>query len=309
MGHELEDFFLYYLTNHLTDDFIKKNRKNMIDELTKSFPNITKIKENIIKKCFEILDVRMFGSTIGERVKRDKFNLSFKTSGRYKNVAGTFGHLNKDLTFTFSKKILDNLFDENTNTVEINGIQCKSLTETIVILMEHELTHMILFLMKDHKDNIGTEKSGHTVTFKKFVRNAFNHVKITHSLNLGDIDKHNEENETNKKILGVGDTVSFKNEQGILVGIKGVRGIISMNQEKYITSYLKDITLIKKSSVDVERELLLRLKNKKSEMFDLNVGSKNLKVQIVDFNNKTIKFLTSENKMLKVYIWYLIGKF
>lgn len=309
MGYELEDFFLYYLTNNLTDDFVRKNRKHIIDELTTSFSNITKIKENIIKKCFEIIDVRLFGNTISERIKRDKFNLHFKTSGRYKNIAGTFGHLNKDLTFTFSKKILDNLFDNDTNTVEINGIQCKSLTETIVILMEHELTHMILFLMKDHKDNIGTEKSGHTITFKKFVKNAFNHIKITHSLNLGDIDKHNEENETKKNLLGVGDIVSFKNDQGMLVGIKGVRGIISMNGNKYITSYLKDITLIKKTNVDVEHELLTRLKNKKSEMFELTLGSKHLKVQIVDFNNKTIKLKTSDNKMLKVYIWYLIGKF
>lgn len=309
MSDQLENFFLYYLTNHLSDDLIKHNRKNTINELTKSFPNITKISEKIIKKCFEIIDEKMFGSTLTNYIKTHNFDLEFKTSGRYKNIAGSFGSVNGKLTFTFSKKILNNLFNGDAKTVEISGIQCHGLTETIIVLMEHELTHMILFFMKNHKKNVGKEKSGHTITFRQIVQNAFGHKKISHSLNLGDIDKHNEDNTKMKNLLKVGDTVSFKNELGVLVGIKGSRGIISVNKEKYITVFLKDILLIKKTNIDVENELLSLLKNKKSDIFDLILGSQKLKVQIIEFNNKTIKFKTIDGKIIKVYIWYLIGKF
>lgn len=306
MNLELDYYFLYYLKNKLTNESIQKTRTSVI----KSISPTTKITKNIVKKCFEEIDKLLFNSAITLKIKQEQFNLEFKTSKKYKNIAGTFSSKNKELIFTFSENILNNLFIDDVSHVNISGITCQSLEETIVILMEHEITHMILFLMKNHKNNIGTEKSGHTVTFKKFVLNLFGHTKVTHKLNLGDINKHNEQNNINKEILNVGDIVNFKNVEGLLVAIKGSTGIININNgEKYITSYLKDIKQIKKSSTDLEKTTIDNIKKLKSSFFNLKLGLKELTVQIVNFNNKSVKLKTSDNKFIKVYLWYLIGKF
>jgi dihydroxyacetone kinase-like predicted kinase len=85
-------------------------------------------------------------------------------------------------------------------------------------------------------------------------------------------------------------------------------GIISINGDKYISAFFKDIIQIKKTVGDVIGELIIKLKNKKSEILNLTLGSKKLKVQIVNFNNKSIKFSTLDGKTINVKIWYLIGK-
>jgi hypothetical protein len=310
MTNKLEDFFVYYLANSINHKLVEECRKDILILLNESYKDVQNIKDSIIKKCFELIDSKLFENTISKYIKHNNFELEYNTSNRYKKVAGTFGVKGTVLKFTFSKSILDNLFAHDVKFVEISGVKCSCLMETIVVLMEHEMTHLILFLLKNHKDNIGTEKSGHTVTFKKFVKNLFNHTKITHQLNLGDIDKHHEENKKSGDLLKVGDYVKCKDGNGMLVKIENSKGIVSLSNNKYCVSFPKEITLIKKGNENVENDLLIKLQNKKSEIFNLNVGTKNLKVQIVSFNNKSVKLKSIENnKLLNVYFWYLIGKF
>jgi sugar-specific transcriptional regulator TrmB len=310
MNKNIEDYFVFYLSNKLSNEDIKHIRDNIIMTLNESFKDVKIIKSSIIKKCFELIDNKLFSNSIIKYIKTNNYDLEYKTSGKYKRVAGTFGARGNVLKFTFSKPILDNLFNNDVKFVEISGIKCSSLIETIVVLMEHEITHLILFLLRGHKDNIGTEKSGHTSTFKRFVRNVFNHTKITHSLNLGDIEKHHDENKKNAELLQVGDQVSCKSGTGILVKIGNGKGVVSLSDNKYRATYLKEINLVKKREIDVESDLLNKLKNKKAEVFNLNVGTKVLKVQIVSFNNKSVKLKSiNDNKLINVYFWYLIGKF
>lgn len=310
MKTNLEKMFVKYLSVPIDRTTIGTTRLNTINSIINKNKNIVNsISKLIVKDCFEEIDNVWFQNSISACIKEKKYKLNFAVSKRYKNVAGTFGAKGSELSLTFSETILNNLFKPDTKFVEISGHKCSSLVETLIVLMEHEITHLILFLLKDHKDNIGTEKSGHTITFKRFVNNVFGHTKVTHQLNLGDIEQHHKDNKENAKNLTIGDHVSCKGLSGILVKMNESKGTISITDEKYITTYLKDILFVKKGNNNIENELLIKLKAKGSKTFSFKLNGKILNVQILSFNSKSVKLKNvNDNTIFSVYFWYLIGK-
>lgn len=296
----LEYFFEKYLKNKKDQDQINFDRQKILNKFDKE--KIVKINRNIIKKIFNLIDKYIFNDSIKKKIKDNGYTLDFETSNRYKNIAGTFSARNSELAITFSKKILDNLFKENVKRVTLGGIYCHNLLETLVNIMEHEITHMILFLLKNHELNIGEEKSGHTITFKKFMYNLYGHTQISHSLNLGDIDEHHKNNAENREKLKIGNRIKCKKYEGIMVDIKESIGIFKIADFDFRSCFLKEIEIISNEVLD---EKLFMEKIKIGNKLNIKLRGRYVDVEIIVINNKTVRVKEIDTgKMWNLSIWY-----
>ena len=111
---------------------------------------------------------------------------------------------------------MQKIYDDKFTSIEINGLLCYDIVEVLINLMEHEITHLLLFIYNMYKDDV---KSGHNSQFKDLVYNMYRHTKITHDLLTGDVEQYKEHQENASKELKIGMTIQCKKESGIVIKI------------------------------------------------------------------------------------------
>jgi len=164
-----------------------------------------------------IFDKLYFKNSIQKKLDENGIDIDFDISNKYKNVAGMCKYYNNKVELVFSVSILEKIHNDKFKSIEIAGIICNDIVEVLINLMEHEITHLILFLYDGYTNDL---KSGHNHQFKTLVYNMYRHVKITHDLLKGDIGKYNKEKEKATKNIKVGMTIKCKKNKGIVIDIK-----------------------------------------------------------------------------------------
>ena len=212
----LDNTIDYYLKNKIKSDKIKKNHNKIrkyINIDTKNF----KLTDTIIEKLFIIFDKIYFKNLINEKLYEKNIDIDFSVSKKFKTVAGMCKYRNHKVELTFSSYILEKIHNDKFKSIEINGILCYDITDVLINLMEHEITHLILFLYDKYTHNV---KSGHNDQFKDLVSNMYSHTKITHDLLSGDVTKYEKSKKLANKELQVGMKIKCKKDIGTVVDIK-----------------------------------------------------------------------------------------
>ena len=204
-----------YLDNKITDINIKKNhdiiRKELNIDLTKF-----KLTSIIVKKLFLIFDKIYFKNLIQSKLHFLNIDLDFDVSNKCKNAAGLCKYRNYKMEIIFSKHIIEKIYNDKFEKIEINGLICFDIVDVLINLMEHEITHLILNIYDHYKNDI---KSGHNSQFKNIVYNMYRHTKITHDLLSGDLDKYEKIKENINKELKIGMKIQCKKNEGTVINI------------------------------------------------------------------------------------------
>jgi hypothetical protein len=191
--------------------------------------NFNKITVPIIHQIFSIFDEKYFDKNIQKYINKNNINLTFMISTKMTASAGKVCHRKNEIKFVISSLIINSLND--TERKKIGGHICSDRIDCFIILFEHEFVHLILVISR-----IAQHETSHGVTFKKLIRNMFNHTNYTHQLLIkGDII--DTENQTNilKKNIKVGDIVVSK-----LIDNKIYRGIVIKKNPTGIRTKLID---------------------------------------------------------------------
>ena len=205
-----------YLEKIIDNKTIKENHLKIRKELKINIKNF-KLDEFIIEKLFMIFDKIYFKNLIQDKLHNNNFDINFGISNKFKNIAGHCKYFDNKIEIIFSSFMIDKIYNDKFKSIEINGLLCYDIIDVLIKLMEHEITHLILFIYDNYKNNI---KSGHNDQFKKLVYNMYRHTKITHDLLTGDIDKYNKHKDNANKKLKIGMKIKCNNNIGTVINIK-----------------------------------------------------------------------------------------
>lgn len=157
---------------------MKENHEKIRKELNINLEKF-KLTKQIVKNLFLIFDKIYFKNLIQDKLYDNNIKLNFGLSNKFKNLAGMCRYNGNKIEIIFSNYMISKIFNSNFKSIEINGLLCYDIIEVMINLMEHEITHLILFIYDRYKDDV---KSGHNSQFKNIVYNMYRHTKITHDL-------------------------------------------------------------------------------------------------------------------------------
>lgn len=186
---------------------------NVFDSSTK----IDNLKSGHIKNIFKIIDKIYFKNNIKNYLKKNNIKLDFKVSKKLTCTAGICKYITPtNYQIVLSSTIINNIFRDNTKVLKINGIKCFNSIECLINLFEHELVHLIIFLLCPE---LGKGHGGHTHTFKNIAHNIFGHTDYVHMLLTGDYDKYENKIKLIKQNLKIGNIINIKFKNGkIMMG-------------------------------------------------------------------------------------------
>ena len=205
-----------YINNLIDNKTIKENHIKIKNELKMNLDKF-KLSKAIVTKLFLIFDKIYFKNLIQDKLHNNNINLSFGISNKYKNVAGMCIYHRNNMEIIFSNYIITKIYDSKFKSIAINGLLCYDIVDVMINLMEHEITHLILFIYDRYKDDV---KSGHNSQFKDIVYNMYGHTKITHDLLTGDIEEYNKCKDKACDEVKIGMKIECGKNSGIVVDIK-----------------------------------------------------------------------------------------
>ena len=212
----LDNFIDIYLKKKIDDSTIINNRRKIHKELNINIKNF-ELTPNMIKKLFIIFDRIYFKNFIKEKLYQGNIEFSFDVSNKLKNLAGYCKYKNNNIEIIFSKHILEKIYNDKFKKINLGGIECNDIVDVLIVLMEHEITHLILFIYDKYKNDV---KSGHNSQFKDIVYNMYRHIKITHELLFGDLEKYEKFKKEATEKLKIGMKIKCKKNSGIVIDIK-----------------------------------------------------------------------------------------
>lgn len=206
----------FYLKKIIDDKTIKENHAKIRKELNIDLKKF-KLSDLIVKKLFLIFDRLYFKDLIQAKLYDNNIDIDFGISNKCKNAAGFCKYTRKKIEIIFSNYIFEKIHNDKFKSINISGIICYDLVDVLITLMEHEITHFILFVYDSYKDDV---KSGHNSQFKELVYNMYRHTKITHDLLTGDIEEYNNMKEEATTKLKIGMKIQCKKDIGTVINIK-----------------------------------------------------------------------------------------
>lgn len=147
-----------------------------------------------IRNLYLIYDRIIFNNEISKMT-----DLSFEISFKLTKSAGMtkFYHRSKNIKILFSYPLIFSQFKDNAVSYEVNGILCNNPVEALMRVMEHELVHVVEYL-------IFKDSSCSKTRFKKLCYHIFGHTDTKHKLGL------NKENKAVIPKFKVGEKVQFE---------------------------------------------------------------------------------------------------
>jgi hypothetical protein len=209
------------LENKLNNNEIINNRK----EFKQHIKNINLFNKKILKISFYYLLHKYLDDQI-------TYPIEFEYSKRLKKVAASFKIYKSDnysYKLTISKPIIESLFLNNEEYLEINGLICYDHLDCFMALMEHEFIHFII--SECNPDD--WQNGAHSKQFKILMNNIFGHTKHTHNLFL-----FNNNTIKNKLIIGEIYKIKDKNiTKGLLLKLNSQTALIEFNKSTYRVPY------------------------------------------------------------------------
>jgi len=205
-----------YINNIIDNKIINENHIKIKEELNINLDKF-KMSKAIVKKLFLIFDKLYFKNLIQDKLYNNNINLNFDISNKFKNLAGMCKYYGNNMEIIFSNYIITKIYESKFKSITINGLLCYDIVDVMINLMEHEITHLILFIYDRYKDDV---KSGHNSQFKDIVYNMYRHTKITHDLLKGDIEEYNKCKDKACNEVKIGMKIECGKYSGIVVNIK-----------------------------------------------------------------------------------------
>lgn len=156
-------------------------RKKIQCEIISYFNNekqFSFLDKNHIKLLYELYDKFFLNNECEKLIKEKKYKLEFKV-GYGKKRIGYCKRLDRQTYLISISNMLTKL--NFNNKLNINGIDVDNRLDALLILFEHELIHLYMFLKGwyDIKDKYYLP---HGKLFKTLVRRLFGHTKVRHQL-------------------------------------------------------------------------------------------------------------------------------
>jgi hypothetical protein len=179
--------------------------------------NFTAIAPIDLRLLFDLYDAAFFEGQLGEMLRADGAELSFRLSRRMTRVAGTTTHLRERrlaatqpvkadrYEIAVSTTLLFGTFREVDRPVTVGGLTCRDRLEALQRIFEHELLHLAEFLAWG-------DSSCTQTNFHRLSQQIFGHAGVAHNL----VTPHEVAAKTYE--VGPGDRVSFVHEGVRLLG-------------------------------------------------------------------------------------------
>jgi len=163
-----------YFTKKYESDWITIHTQQIYNKFI-HIQSIDDINEKVIEDIITHYDTIWFNNQLTEMMKQNKLTLSIRLNGKktFNTEGYCFGD-NCEYTITVPITILNKVQD----TVSIGGIECNTILECLLRVIEHELTHLVIFIFCD--DIFITNDHGEL--FQKMVYDLFRHTSIYHEI-------------------------------------------------------------------------------------------------------------------------------
>lgn len=170
------------LHTRFEDDVIREKRAFIHRTMIETSRNIIKDNFDIIAPAdlelmFSLYNAAFFG---GYFTRSAPGMVDFRVSSRMTRTGGkTTKHLaNGRYTITLSGTLLFQSFREESREVQVNGMVCTDRLDAAMRVMEHEMVHLLEFIVFDSSRCSGAR-------FRDLVNNLFGHTETKHRLVTG----------------------------------------------------------------------------------------------------------------------------
>lgn len=206
----------YPVTKNFELNKIKETR-NWIGTVSRIPTDLSIFNESSLKTLYELYDHYFFNGALPKFISFAISNRLTKTAGRCGPCPGKKCECRYQLSF--SRPLLAGLKLKEGETTVSGGVQCSSNLECLQLVMEHELTHLILRIKYPNRSKL--EKSiysSHGALFKQVVLSYFGQIRSTHNIGSTIINEDLGE-PVEKSTLKIGDFVAYQKEDEVLKGI------------------------------------------------------------------------------------------
>lgn len=183
------DKIAYPLTRALSNETIASLRMNIHETLAARYgAHLPHLSTDLIRDTCYLIDEKFFHHYIRDTMAKKKYTLDYRlfkgtsTAGRMEQKQGT--HFN----IVMSRPIFTKLFTQGEKSVKSNGIKASTKLGAWIIVIEHEMTHLLMRITSSMSKNRGKAYSSHGACFKSLVDSFFRHGGIHHNLGDGDAD-------------------------------------------------------------------------------------------------------------------------
>lgn len=219
MTEEILDWILSLVNS--TGEIAEKTR-SIYDQLLEGDPHVdtgyfTAISHAIIPRLFRLYDALFFAGKLQQLIDLQNVKkLVLRFSKRLVKAGGVTKFRKHDvsgqeppeleLTIFISAPLLFQTFQDIDRPIVVNGLTCRDRLEALQRVFEHELIHLVEFLLWN-------QSSCKQPRFRKLARNVFGHTAAWHQLVTQD--------ERARKLytMEVGDQVAFEFKGEALAGV------------------------------------------------------------------------------------------
>jgi hypothetical protein len=196
--------------------------------------NFSTLQISDLETLFRLYDSIFFNFKISQLLAQKKHTLTFKLSTTLTKTAGRLKSKGCNHILEISVPVLNSTFIANEKCLKINGIKVYNRLEVLCNLFEHELTHLIVALIKpSHKD---CDYSSHGKCFYGIVSGYFGHTACRHDLLAGDAEIKEQKTVDIKEKLKIDDTITFNDRNGVKI-----TAIIKRINIKTVTAHANQI--------------------------------------------------------------------
>lgn len=119
-------------------------------------------------------------------------------------------------TLKISKVAFSDLFNGTHEVETVNGLQCTTQLDCMMLTVEHEMIHLLLFKIQPTLDLVKKEK--HSPRFQALARNLFGHTDFRHNLGRGLTEDPKQYRERVIRTIRTGNIVSVRDPKTQVVG-------------------------------------------------------------------------------------------
>jgi len=164
-----------HYTKHIEANLVNKYRKQIYNKFIKFNDNVLSMTSNDLYELFLEYDKVFFQGDISDYLKKAKISLKFMTDGNH--TFTTEGICLFD-NCNYSVIIPTKFFKNANGSTNVAGHICKNQLECLQRVMEHEMTHLIIFIFCEDVDI----SKQHGKFFMKLVSDLFRHTDHRHYL-------------------------------------------------------------------------------------------------------------------------------
>lgn len=153
-------------------------------------PMFTSLKKKHLKHIYDLYDELVYNGELGRKLREKNKEIRFQLSkGTEKSrIGGWCKPTNEGFIINFPKT----LFESLVCPVKNSGIVCQNRLLSLMVTLEHEMTHLIIFLFgkyKKKRDDPSGIYTTHGKLFRYLTHYYFGHTEYHHHMGDGDPSK------------------------------------------------------------------------------------------------------------------------